>query len=53
MVDLQADTAWVIQDEVLDAWYVETGQVPPPVARHAGETISQLTTAIEMNTSSM
>jgi serine/threonine-protein kinase len=27
VVDLQADTAWVIQDEVLDAWYVETGHV--------------------------
>jgi len=26
-VDLQADTAWVVLDEVLDAWYVPTGHV--------------------------
>jgi Tol biopolymer transport system component len=26
-VDLQADTAWMVQDEVLDAWYVTTGHV--------------------------
>ncbi len=27
IVDLQADTAWVVQDQVLDAWYVPTGHV--------------------------